>query len=180
MINFSVSFNFGVITMTAGIIGVPLGSYLSTNYIKHYPRIDPVICAMGLLISAPLIAFSIFFITESPTAAYISVFIGQVALNCNWAVVADMLLVRFTIPFICLCFYLCFLYLLLQLNFLPCFHFPYTFFYVVLDDSSSFIIHLSTMMREKLNFVVGDGENLETEEFFSFVFWLSFFLLIPL
>jgi hypothetical protein len=96
MIYFRVSFIFGAITMTAGIIGVPLGSYLSTNFIKRYPRIDPVICAMGLLISAPLIAFSIFYITEGPLAAYIAVFIGQVALNCNWAVVADMLLVRFS------------------------------------------------------------------------------------
>lgn len=87
-----VSFIFGAITMTAGIIGVPLGSYLSTNFIKRCPRVDPVICAVGLLVSAPLLAFSIFFITESPLAAYIAVFFGQVALNCNWAVVADMLL----------------------------------------------------------------------------------------
>lgn len=95
MIDYRVSFIFGAITMTAGIIGVPLGSYLSTNFIKRSPRIDPVICAVGLLVSAPLLAFSIFFITESPLAAYIAVFFGQVALNCNWAVVADMLLVRF-------------------------------------------------------------------------------------
>lgn len=94
MIDYRVSFIFGAITMTAGIIGVPLGSYLSTNFIKRSPRIDPVICAVGLLVSAPLLAFSIFFITESPLAAYIAVFFGQVALNCNWAVVADMLLVR--------------------------------------------------------------------------------------
>lgn len=95
MIYYRVSFIFGAITMTAGIIGVPLGSYLSTNFIKRYPRIDPVICSVGLLISAPFLAFSIIFITKSPLAAYIAVFIGQVALNCNWAVVADMLLVRF-------------------------------------------------------------------------------------
>lgn len=85
--------------MTAGIIGVPLGSYLSTNYIKRCPRIDPMICAVGLLVSAPLLAFAIFFITESPLAAYIAIFFGQVALNCNWAVVADMLLVRFLTQF---------------------------------------------------------------------------------
>lgn len=97
MIDYRVSFIFGAITMTAGIIGVPLGSYLSTNFIKRSPRIDPVICAVGLLVSAPLLAFSIFFITESPLAAYIAVFFGQVALNCNWAVVADMLLVRYFI-----------------------------------------------------------------------------------
>lgn len=91
----SVSFIFGAITMTAGIIGVPLGSYLSTKLSKRYPRSDPVICAIGLLISAPLIAASMLFVTVNSTLAYIFVFLGEVALNCNWAIVADMLLVRF-------------------------------------------------------------------------------------
>lgn len=89
-----VSFKFGVITMTAGIIGVPLGSYLSTRLGKTYPRSDPVICAIGLLISAPLIAGSMLVVTANSTLAYILVFLGEVALNCNWAIVADMLLVR--------------------------------------------------------------------------------------
>lgn len=91
---FSVSFKFGVVTMLAGIIGVPLGSYLSTKLSKRYPRSDPVICAMGLLISAPLIAASMLFVTVNSTLAYVLVFLGEVALNCNWAIVADMLLVR--------------------------------------------------------------------------------------
>lgn len=81
--------------MTAGIIGVPLGSYLSTKLSKIYPRSDPVICAIGLLISAPLIAGAMLFVTVNSTVAYILVFLGEVALNCNWAIVADMLLVSF-------------------------------------------------------------------------------------
>jgi hypothetical protein len=96
--NSSVSFKFGVVTMSAGIIGVPLGSYLSTKLSKRYPRSDPVICAMGLLISAPLIAASMLVVTWNSTLAYIFVFLGEVALNCNWSIVADMLLVR-----ICTC-----------------------------------------------------------------------------
>lgn len=80
--------------MTAGILGVPLGSYLSTRLSKNYPRCDPVICAIGLLISAPLIAGSMLFVTSNSTIAYTLVFLGEVALNCNWAIVADMLLVR--------------------------------------------------------------------------------------
>lgn len=91
----SVSFIFGAITMTAGIIGVPLGSYLSTWLSKKNLRYDPWICAFGLLISAPLIASSMLMVTVSSTWAYILVFLGEVALNCNWAIVADMLLVRF-------------------------------------------------------------------------------------
>lgn len=91
-----VSFIFGAITMTAGIIGVPLGSYLSTKLSKTYPRSDPVICAIGLLVSAPLIGASMIVVTANSTLAYLLVFLGEVALNCNWAIVADMLLVRLT------------------------------------------------------------------------------------
>ena len=91
---FSVSFIFGAITMSAGILGVPLGSYLSTKLSKRYPRGDPIICAVGLLLSAPLLAASMILVTVSAPLAYISVFLGQIALNLNWAIVADMLLVR--------------------------------------------------------------------------------------
>lgn len=80
--------------MTAGIAGVPLGSYLSTKLSKRYPRSDPVICAVGLLLSAPLIAASMIFVTYSAPLAYTFVFLGELALNLNWAIVADMLLVR--------------------------------------------------------------------------------------
>ena len=80
--------------MTAGITGVPLGSYLSTKLSKQYPRSDPVICAVGLLLSAPLIAASMIFVTYSAPLAYTFVFLGELALNLNWAIVADMLLVR--------------------------------------------------------------------------------------
>lgn len=93
-IKIRVSFYFGAITMMAGIAGVPLGSYLSTKLSKHYPRCDPVICAVGLLLSAPLIAASMIFVTYSAPLAYLCVFFGEVALNLNWAIVADMLLVR--------------------------------------------------------------------------------------
>lgn len=86
--------------MTAGILGVPLGSYLSTKLSKKYPRSDPVICAVGLLLSAPLIAGAMLMVTVNSTVAYILVFLGEVALNCNWAIVADMLLVRINVtPF---------------------------------------------------------------------------------
>ncbi|CAH1729504.1 unnamed protein product [Chironomus riparius] len=87
-----VSFIFGAITMSAGILGVPLGSYLSTKLSKRYPRGDPIICAVGLLLSAPLLAASMILVTVSAPLAYISVFLGQIALNLNWAIVADMLL----------------------------------------------------------------------------------------
>ena len=81
--------------MSAGLLGVPLGSYLSTRLNKTYPRVDPVICAMGLLLSAPLLAAAMLLVTGSAASAYALVFFGQLALNMNWAIVADILLVRF-------------------------------------------------------------------------------------
>lgn len=80
--------------MTAGIAGVPLGTYLSTRLSKKYPRSDPIICAAGLLISAPLLSASMIIVTLNDKLAYLFVFLGQIALNLNWAIVADMLLVR--------------------------------------------------------------------------------------
>jgi predicted MFS family arabinose efflux permease len=87
-----VSFIFGAMAMCAGLLGVPLGSYLSQRLIKKYKRIDPIICACGLIISAPLIAGAMLAITANSTIAYILVFFGQLTLNLNWAIVADILL----------------------------------------------------------------------------------------
>lgn len=80
--------------MMAGIIGVPLGTYLSQILSRKTRRWDPIICACGLLISAPLLTGSMIMITKNELIAYTLVFFGEVALNLNWAIVADILLVR--------------------------------------------------------------------------------------
>lgn len=82
--------------MVSGIIGVPLGTYLAQKLKKKSHRYDAIICAGGLLISAPLLASSMLMVTADETLAYVLVFFGEVALNLNWAIVADILLVRFT------------------------------------------------------------------------------------
>lgn len=90
----SVSFRFGAITMISGIIGVPLGTYIAQKLKKRSQRADPIICACGLIISAPLLAGSMIMVTANTTIAYTLVFLGEVSLNLNWAIVADILLVR--------------------------------------------------------------------------------------
>lgn len=87
-----VSFNFGAITMATGIIGVPLGSYLSQRFNRKYPRADAYICAVGLILSAPLLAGAMLTINVNPTCAYVLVFFAELTLNLNWAIVADILL----------------------------------------------------------------------------------------
>lgn len=87
-----VSFIFGAITMTTGIIGVPLGSYLSQRLSRKSQRADPYICAVGLIVSAPLLAGAMLMVSVNATLAYVLIFFGELALNLNWAIVADMLL----------------------------------------------------------------------------------------
>ncbi|KAH8283491.1 hypothetical protein KR018_004140 [Drosophila ironensis] len=87
-----VAFNFGLITMIAGLIGVPLGSFLSQYLIKRYPAADPVICAFGLLVSAPLLTGACLLVNKYSAATYALIFFGQLSLNINWAIVADILL----------------------------------------------------------------------------------------
>uniref|UniRef100_A0A2M4A6V2 Putative sugar transporter/spinster transmembrane protein n=1 Tax=Anopheles triannulatus TaxID=58253 RepID=A0A2M4A6V2_9DIPT len=87
-----VSFVFGAITMTTGIIGVPLGSYLSQRLSVKHPQADAYICAAGLFISAPLLLGVLFAVRVNIYLAYTLIFFGEVALNLNWAIVADILL----------------------------------------------------------------------------------------
>lgn len=80
--------------MVAGLIGVPMGSYVSQALIKRFPTIDPLLCAFGLLLSVPLLAGAMLVVSFNANAAYTLVFFGELALNLNWAIVADILLVR--------------------------------------------------------------------------------------
>lgn len=79
--------------MVSGIIGVPLGSYLSQLFIKRYPRCDPIICATGLIISAPFMAGAIILVSANTGLTYFCIFLAELSLNLNWAIVADILLV---------------------------------------------------------------------------------------
>lgn len=80
--------------MATGIIGVPLGSYLSQRYNRKYPRADAYICAIGLILSAPLLAGAMLTVNVNATLAYVLIFFAELTLNLNWAIVADILLVR--------------------------------------------------------------------------------------
>ncbi|XP_046390697.1 protein spinster isoform X2 [Ischnura elegans] len=87
-----VSYLFGVMAMIAGLIGVPAGSFMATKLRPRYPKADPYICAFGLLVSTPLLFCGAISASSSAAICYTCVFFGQVFLNLNWAIVADMLL----------------------------------------------------------------------------------------
>ncbi|CAH1963054.1 unnamed protein product [Acanthoscelides obtectus] len=88
----STSFIFGAITMVAGIAGLSLGAMLSQWLKPTYRRCDPIICGCGLIFSAPFLLATTYACTRDTLLCYVLLFIGQVLLNLNWAIVSDILL----------------------------------------------------------------------------------------
>ncbi|XP_012537066.1 protein spinster isoform X2 [Monomorium pharaonis] len=87
-----VAYKFGLISMASGLIGVPLGSAIAQKLRTYWQQADPLICATGLLISAPLLFFAMITANTNPALCYTLIFFGQLTLNLNWAIVADILL----------------------------------------------------------------------------------------
>lgn len=80
--------------MCSGLIGVPLGMWLSQRLKSQYEQADPLICAFGLLTSAPLLFLASCTASYNVVICYTLMFFGEVFLNLNWSIVADILLVR--------------------------------------------------------------------------------------
>lgn len=79
--------------MASGLIGVPLGSALAQKLRNYWQQVDPLICAVGLLISAPLLFFAMITANTNSILCYTLIFFGQLSLNLNWSIIADILLV---------------------------------------------------------------------------------------
>ncbi|XP_041038122.1 protein spinster homolog 1 isoform X1 [Carcharodon carcharias] len=83
---------FGIITCITGFLGVGAGVEISKRYRKVNPRADPLVCACGLLGSAPFLYFAVVTAEASSIASYVCIFMGELLLSLNWAIVADILL----------------------------------------------------------------------------------------
>ncbi|XP_029925619.1 protein spinster homolog 3 isoform X1 [Myripristis murdjan] len=86
------SYIFGAVTVVTGIIGVCLGSALSRCLRDKVPNADPLICAVGMLGSAPCLFMLIFLASTSIPATYVIIAIGETLLSLNWPILADILL----------------------------------------------------------------------------------------
>uniref|UniRef100_A0A6Q2WVB9 Protein spinster homolog 1 n=1 Tax=Esox lucius TaxID=8010 RepID=A0A6Q2WVB9_ESOLU len=86
------NFYFGIITVVSGILGVASGAEVSRRLRVWTPRADPLVCAIGLLLSAPFLYLAIVFAQVSTIATYVFIFLGETFLSMNWAIVADILL----------------------------------------------------------------------------------------
>uniref|UniRef100_A0A1A9V617 Major facilitator superfamily (MFS) profile domain-containing protein n=1 Tax=Glossina austeni TaxID=7395 RepID=A0A1A9V617_GLOAU len=89
---FGVSFRFGAVTMTSGILGVIVGSLLSQKFVEKHAFADPVICAIGLLVSTPLTAAVIATVPFFTHFPFILMLFGEFSLHITWPILADILL----------------------------------------------------------------------------------------
>lgn len=80
--------------MMAGLMGVPLGSAIAQRLRPINLSCDPLICAFGLITSAPFVYLGLVVAKYSANWCFFFVFVAQVTLNMCWSLVADMLLVR--------------------------------------------------------------------------------------
>ncbi|KAM6465790.1 protein spinster homolog 3 [Liasis olivaceus] len=83
---------FGGITIATGLLGVVAGAEAARRYKKINAKADPLICALGLLTSAPCMYLAIMVAQKSIVAVYIFIALAEFFLSLNWAVVADILL----------------------------------------------------------------------------------------
>ncbi|XP_056432296.1 protein spinster homolog 1 isoform X1 [Gadus chalcogrammus] len=86
------SLYFGIVTCVTGVLGVTSGMLVSRSLRKRTQRADPLVCAAGLLLSAPFLFLAIVFAQSSTVATYVFIFLGETFLSMNWAIVADILL----------------------------------------------------------------------------------------
>ena len=71
---------------------------MSSHYFRpKYPTADPIICAVGVLLSIPTIFLCIFIARRYPSFSWFNIFLGITFLSLNWSIVVDILL-YVTIP----------------------------------------------------------------------------------
>ncbi|XP_028276892.1 protein spinster homolog 3 isoform X2 [Parambassis ranga] len=86
------SYIFGAVTVATGILGGGLGTSLSRHFRDKMPNADPIICAVGMLGSVPCLFITIFVASVNIPTTYVFIFLGELLLSLNWAVLADILL----------------------------------------------------------------------------------------
>ena len=56
----NISYKFGIVMAVAGLLGVPLGSYISQLIRHKVPNGDPLVCGTTLILSVPVLFFGFF------------------------------------------------------------------------------------------------------------------------
>jgi hypothetical protein len=85
-----ISTKFGFVMTFAGLIGVPLGSYVSQTLRRNTPNADPLVSGFSLLVSVPVLYGGFILARTSLDWCLLFTFVAGLLLNCNWAIVSDI------------------------------------------------------------------------------------------
>jgi len=88
----NISFKFGIVMTLSGLLGVPAGSYISQIIRHQVPNADPIVCAVTLIVSVPILFFGFVTANYSLSLCYGLTFFAGLLLNANWSIVSDMTL----------------------------------------------------------------------------------------
>ena len=68
----SVPWKFGIITCVAGLLGVTIGAETGRRLRRKYGNADPLVCAFGLVGSAPMFCLAIYLADKNTVATWVS------------------------------------------------------------------------------------------------------------
>ena len=68
----SVPWKFGLITCVAGLLGVMIGAEAGRRLRRKYGNADPLVCAFGLVGSAPCFCLAIYLADKNTAATWVS------------------------------------------------------------------------------------------------------------
>lgn len=91
-INFPVESYSFISKMAVWLIGVPLGVTVAISLRRKFPHADPLVCAIGLLLGCPMVYGAAYGARFSLAFGLPFLFLGQILLKWNEALVVDMLL----------------------------------------------------------------------------------------
>jgi len=77
---------FGLTAAVAGVLGVWSGSFTGQKLRVRFPTADPLVCAWGMIISAPLLFWGLIMATGPQWATYTVITFAQWFMNVNWFV----------------------------------------------------------------------------------------------
>jgi hypothetical protein len=80
--------------MIAGPVGILLGATLAQRLRSKFPRVDPLICAVVVIIISQFIFATSLLSPLNDALCYTATFFAQLFLNLYWSMVANMLQVR--------------------------------------------------------------------------------------
>ena len=77
----NVAFKFGIVMTLAGLIGVPLGSYVAQTLRHRIPNADPIVCGASLLMAVPVLYFGFIAARYALSWCYALTFLAGKILN---------------------------------------------------------------------------------------------------